>query len=221
MTRRSLLAMTLVLVAVPALVSAAGGWAIITVDDLPEYLVAGEPTEIAFTIRQHGLVALDRLSPSVEAKSGWKKATVQAVRGNVPGRYTARVMVPETGDWTLTIQSGFGPSHSKLLPITAVGSRAAPLPPVPAADRGARLFVAKGCVGCHMHGMIDRPQIAAVGPELTARRYPPDYLGKLLGDPATVQAVRPGFRMPNLGLRPAEIGALVAFINADPPPARK
>jgi cytochrome c1 len=86
-------------------------------------------------------------------------------------------------------------------------------------DRGAHLFVAKGCVGCHVNGNVDRRTLVTIGPELTDRRYPPVYLTKLLADPASVQGVRQGPRMPNLALREPEIRALVAFINAEPAPA--
>jgi mono/diheme cytochrome c family protein len=213
-----LLLMLLVLLA-PAFTYAAGGWAIITVDDLPEYLVAGQPTEISFTVRQHGLGLLSGLAPSVEAKSGGKKAAVNAVAGTGSGRYTVQLTVPQPGEWTITIRSGFGPIHSTLLPLQAIARGAAPPAPAIAADRGARLFVAKGCVGCHLHGMIDRPQIAAIGPELTGRKYPAEFLAKRLADPASVQG--PGSQMPNLGLRQDEIQALVAFINSDPAPSRK
>lgn len=221
MTRRSLLSMLLVLFVVPAFAFAAGGWAIITVDDLPEYLVAGQPTEISFTVRQHGMGLLDGLNPSVEAKGGGKKTTVNTMPGKGSGRYTAQLSVPQPGEWKITIQSGFGPSHSSLLPIQAIARGAAAPAPMSAADRGARLFVAKGCVGCHLHGMIDRPTVSPVGPELTGRTYPADYLAKRLADPASVQGARPGFQMPNLGLRQGEIQALVAFINSDPSPSRK
>ena len=219
MTRRSLLSTLLVLLALPAFAFAAGGWAIITVDDLPEYLVADQPTEISFTVRQHGMGLLSGLAPSVEAKSGGKKATVNAVPGKRSGRYTAQLSVPEPGEWTITVRSGFGPIHSTLLPIQAIARGAATPAPALAADRGVRLFVAKGCVGCHLHGMIDRPQIVAVGPELTARKYPAEFLAKRLADPASVQGA--GSQMPNLGLRQDEIQALIAFINSDPAPSRK
>ena len=68
--------------------------------------------------------------------------------------------------------------------------------------------------------MIDRPQVVAVGPELTARKYPAEYLAKRLADPASVQGAGQT-QMPNLGLRQDEIRALVAFINSDPAPSRK
>jgi len=215
MTKRSMLSMLLVL-AVPAFAFGAGGWAIITVDDLPEYLVAGQPTELSFVVRQHGMTPLDRLSPSIEAKGGGKMISVKAEPGKGSGRYSAVVNVPQPGEWTLTIASGFGPSKVTLLPVRAIAAGAVKPAATPDATRGARLFVAKGCVGCHVHGLVDRPTLVKIGPELTERRYPAAYLTKILGDPASMPVTRPGFRMPNLGLRDDEIRALVAFINSDP-----
>lgn len=213
MTRRTLWSMLGIMIVLPTVGYGAGGWAIITVDDVPEYLVAGKPTQVAFTVRQHGATPLDRLSPRVEAKRWFTKATAPIVATG-GGRYAAWVVVPEPGDWTISIDGGFMNSKSVLLPIPAVASgAAAPAKALPA-DRGARLFVAKGCVGCHVHGMVDRPTLVKVGPELTERRYPAPFLSKLLADPASVQGTKPGgFRMPNLGLRPDEIESLVAFIN--------
>src|SRR5947199_50889 len=76
------------------------------------------------------------------------------------------------------------------------------------------LFVAKGCVTCHVHGDIEGSGTVAVGPELTGRRWPAEYLKLFLANPAI--APRSGtFRMPDLGLKPQEIAALAAFLNAE------
>jgi mono/diheme cytochrome c family protein len=146
---------------------------------------------------------------------------VKALPGKGAGRYTARVILPEPGQWTLTINTSFGRITSTLLPIRVIGPNDARPAATPAIDRGAQLFVAKGCIGCHVNGNVDRRTVNKIGPELTERRYPPAYLTKLLADPASVQGVRQGPRMPNLGLREPEIRALVAFINAEPPPAQR
>ena len=226
MTRRSALSLLLVGIALPAFTLAAGGWAITTVEDLPEYLVAGAPTEIAFTIRGHGVSPAAGLKPVVEARSGETVLRVDASPGKKPGQYAAQLVVPRPGDWTVTIY-GMAPraaglwvdtplvfGRSELLPIPAIPAGSRPPAPVPAYDRGAQLFVAKGCVGCHVQGMIDRQTVAAVGPALTGRTFPPDYLTKQLTDPVSVRGTQA--RMPNLGLRPAEIRALIAFINTGP-----
>src|SRR5262249_25794057 len=54
----------------PTLMGHAGGWAVITVDDLPESAEVGKPLTLSFVVRQHGVTLLDDLRPSVEAKSG-------------------------------------------------------------------------------------------------------------------------------------------------------
>lgn len=68
---------------------------------------------------------------------------------------------------------------------------------------------------CHVHGSVEGSGEVPAGPELTPKRYVPDYLAKLLADPSSVASVMKPATMPNLGLKPAEITALVAFINSD------
>ena len=226
MTRRSLLSMLLFAAVLPAFAFAAGGWAITTVEHLPEYLVAGVPTEIAFTVRQHGATPAGGLAPVVEAKNGRTAIMAKAMPAERTGEYVAEVAVPRAGDWTITIMSGLSKqplpflppapllSRSELLPIRAIAAGAPPPSPAAAPDRGRALFVAKGCVGCHVHAGVDRPSYK-IGPELTRLTYPADHLASLLRNPPSP---RPGsfVQMPNLGLQPEEISALVAFINGKP-----
>ena len=87
------------------------------------------------------------------------------------------------------------------------------------AERGRRLFVAKGCITCHVHSAVDPEgtlQLKQVGPDLTTKRYAAEYLKLFLADPSIRPPSTPnGMRMPNLGLKPAEIAALAAFVNKD------
>jgi mono/diheme cytochrome c family protein len=81
---------------------------------------------------------------------------------------------------------------------------------------GHDLFLAKGCVVCHVHrGMPVNPNFAIQtdAPDLTYYHNDPDYLTKWLYAP---EEVKPGTFMPNLKLRDEEINALVAFINSSP-----
>ena len=48
----------------------AGGWAVITLDNVPDYAVAGKPIELTYTVRQHGHTLLDDLHGTIEARSG-------------------------------------------------------------------------------------------------------------------------------------------------------
>ena len=194
-------------------VAAFGGWAAITVEDLPDYVVARQAIDLSFMVRQHGVRPLEDLHPRVEAKSANREVSVAATPGAKAGLYTALLTLPEPGRWTITIRSGFGNSNVTLLPLHAL-SPGAPAPaPLPDAERGRRLFVAKGCVSCHLHRAVNETSIA-VGPELTERRFAPEYLARFLADPAAVIPPRAGApSMPNLGLKPAEIAALTAFLN--------
>ena len=81
---------------------------------------------------------------------------------------------------------------------------------------GHDLFLAKGCVVCHVHrGMPVDPDFAIMtdAPNLTYYHNDPDYLNKWLSAP---EEVKPGTYMPNLKLSDEEISALVAFINSSP-----
>jgi cytochrome c2 len=72
--------------------------------------------------------------------------------------------------------------------------------------------VAKGCGTCHVHRDVSGSGTVAVGPELTNLRLAPDFLQRFLADPATLGSTN---RMPNLSLKPPEIAALIAFLNAE------
>lgn len=198
MTTRSLKRLLPGVLLLSAMAAHAGAWATITVEDLPEYVVAREPVNLTFTVRQHGVTLLNGLKARVNATA--------AAAGREAGQYTATLTAPEAGDWTITIHSGFHSSSTTLMPLKVIApSSRAPLA-LPAAERGRRLFVAKGCVTCHD---------GRVGPDLTGRRYPAEYLGQFLANPAIAPRRSRTAEMPNLNLKQPEIAALVAFINTE------
>ena len=195
------------------LIGAYGGWAAITVEHLPDYGVARQAMNLTFTVRQHGVEKLKNLGPRVEARaSGAATAAVVAQPGKEAGQYTARLVMPQAGEWTITVHSGFGNSRVTLVPMQVIE----PTAPAPAAllagERGRRLFVAKGCLTCHLHREVRGSGTAAVGPELTTRRLAPEYLQRFLADPSSTGSSN---RMPNLDLKQTEIAALIAFLNPE------
>ena len=198
-----------VLLAVP-LIAAYGGWAAITVEDLPDYGVVRQPLNLTFTVRQHGVTKLSNLEPRVEARGAGTNAAAVAVPGKEAGQYTARLVLPQAGEWTITIHSGFGNSKVTLVAMQVIEPTAQAPAALAAADRGRRLFVAKGCVTCHVHGDVKGSGVLAVGPDLTGRRLAPEYLQRFLADPAMIGSAN---QMPNLNLKPAEIAALIAFLD--------
>lgn len=198
-----------------------GGWATITLDDLPETVVASQPVTLSFVVKQHGLTPLGRLTPSVTATDG--KTTVDAtVSAGATGRYSSRLVLPRAGEWSITVQSGFMNAQVKLPPVRAL-SPSSPAPaPRTLAERGERLFVAKACVTCHVHRAVAGLGNTSieVGPELTPKRYDAEYLERFLIDPSIARSPgRPD--MPRPVLSPAELTALVAFINHDRSPAAR
>lgn len=77
-----------------------------------------------------------------------------------------------------------------------------------AREKGAALFLAKGCAGCHRGaGGLG----GVVGPDLrNARaRLEPRWIVRWLQNP---QAIDPGSKMPNIGLKRGEAVALTAYI---------
>jgi cytochrome c2 len=200
----------------PISASSMGGWAVISVQDLPDFAVPGRSFQLLFSVNQHGVEPLGGLSPTVEFTSGDERRIVAAAATEKRGMYRATVEFPTPGDWTVTINSGFGPSRVTLVPITAIQVAGA-LPTLPEEERGRRLFVAKGCVTCHNHAEVPPEKSWSMGPDLTGRRYPEEFLKRRLTDP---KSVMPDAKMPNLHLKAAEVVAITAFINMERQAAR-
>lgn len=207
--------LTPLLLLIPAVAASAGGWAAITVEDLPDHITVGRPVSLEFTVRQHGVSPLKGLEPRVEGRGRGRPVRAVATPAGGAGRYRATLTVPEAGDWTFTIHSGFGNSRVALLPITAVAAGATRAA-LAEGDRGRRLFVAKGCVTCHLHRGVEGSGMYAVGPELTERPLAPDYLARFLADPSISPSNRSrGAPMPDLDLDEAEIAALATFLGGE------
>jgi cytochrome c2 len=187
-----------------------GGWAAITVEDLPDYGVVRQPLNLTFTVRQHGVTKLSNLEPRVEARGAGTTAAAVPVPTKEAGQYSARLVLPQAGEWTITIHSGFGSSRVTLVALTVIDAGAQAPAALSASDRGRRLFVAKGCLTCHLHGEVSGSGVVAVGPELTNRRLAPEYLQRFLADPLMIGSAN---QMPNLNLKQAEIAALIAFLD--------
>jgi cytochrome c1 len=98
----SLLIMGILLIAVPAL---AGGWAVITLDELPGEVIAGQPLEIGFTVRQHGVTPMEGLTPSVHARQSNIEVNEQAKPQGETGHYVATMTFPQAGDWDWSVEA--------------------------------------------------------------------------------------------------------------------
>lgn len=95
-------------------------------------------------------------------------------------------------------------------PVSSTVEAAAPS----ALDQGAALFVAKGCIVCHVNTDTAQSESTShsIGPDLTHYSNDPAFLSRWLDKPA---AVRPATTMPDLGLSADEIDALITFLNGE------
>jgi hypothetical protein len=134
-TRTLLLVLTAGAVLAVWLASAAlaGGWAVSTLDPLPPPR-SGEPIDVGFSIRQHGvhLVAPEGLVAIAVTTSEGVTTVFPARAQELPGRFVATVTFPVAGTYRWEVRQGWFPSQD-LGPIT-VAAPAAPAMDGPASD---------------------------------------------------------------------------------------
>ena len=213
---RKLFPLTFAIVLAVTLRLGAGGWAVVTLDTLPESVVASAPLRLSFTVRQHGQTLMDGLQPKVVAVADKNQIASTAQPAGQTGRYVATLTFPRSADWVITVDSGFGVnSRLTLLPLPVVAEASHAANAQTAVGRGRRLFVAKGCVTCHQNSLESGNTSLGFAPALVARKYDDGHLASILLRPEAVLArsQQPAGVMPNLGLKADEVTALVAFIN--------
>jgi YtkA-like len=114
MTRRLvLLVATAAALAAPAS-AAAGGFATVGLDSLPEGLAPGEPWTVELTILQHGRTPLDGVKPSVivEKAGAGERRSFPAQATGEPGMYRATVVFASAGTWSYVVDDGFSQRHT-------------------------------------------------------------------------------------------------------------
>lgn len=210
------------LVSVLAAGVAMGGWAVVTVQELPEHVVAGRPYTVEFKIRQHGRDLLSDLEPELLVSTSGPRlagmlggANEQRIpaKARAAGTYAATFTAPSTGPLYLTIKSSFGASNLRLYPVPVIAAGATP-PTMSPVDRGRALFVAKGCNACHTNAdLVDRPDNQQIksGPELGGHRLTREFVIQKMKNPSA--------NMPDLGLTDAEVAAIATFLAGERSPA--
>lgn len=253
----------------------AGGWAVVSLDELPSQIYVDQPVIVRFMVRQHGVKPVSGIDTMIVATHS-KSGEIMSFAGKSlreDGLYTAELVFPISGEWQWKIEA-FGRIHSMpALTVSAPsdnpsvdnsvwirlagfgitfalglfvwrqnGARAgiltavilaggmaglafaffAPGGPPPSgetkipinADYGIALFQAKGCITCHTHAAVEASltQSLNIGPNLSQFSAAEVYLQDWLADPASI---KPGTNMPDLGLTPMEIDALIAFLNQE------
>jgi len=212
---RNALSVLAVVVLAAAVRLGAGGWAVVTLDTLPESAVVATPLRLSFTVRQHGQTLMDGLQPRVQAVAGTDRVEGAALPTGQKGQYAATLTFPRPADWVITVDSGFMTSRLTLLPLPVVSEAAHAASPLTPVGRGLRLFVAKGCGTCHQNSLGSGNTSLGFAPALVAGKHQNGLLASLLLKPEAVlqPSQHPVGAMPNLNLQPEEVTALVAFIN--------
>jgi hypothetical protein len=112
MFKRSLVALATLCALLTLVVPArAGGWAVITLDALPQGVRAGQAFQVGFVIRQHGETPVNQdwegrtLSPTLRAKRrGSTQAMSFAARQAGPvGHFVVDITLPDEGVWEWSI----------------------------------------------------------------------------------------------------------------------
>ncbi|MBC7879340.1 MAG: cytochrome c [Anaerolineales bacterium] len=139
--KRTILAIGLTLllamaITVPAL---AGGWAVITLDEVPGDVEANQPIEIGFMVRQHGVTPLGGESPVIRAHlaDSTESVIVEASEEGEVGHYVGTLILPKSGEWEWSIQAFTGTQPMPALTVieaTVAVAESEPVAPTPASN---------------------------------------------------------------------------------------
>jgi hypothetical protein len=129
-----------------ALPAFAGGWAVITLDELPTNVVAGEPINIGFTVLQHGRTPMLDLSPTITAKSSNADSmVVNAEAEGDPGHYAATLTFSKAGNWSWSINAFTMDQPMPALTVSAPVAAAVSQPEVATKNASpSPLFIVRG-----------------------------------------------------------------------------
>ena len=106
----------------------AGGWAITTLDPLPNELRAGQTYAIGYVIRQHGQTPFTSAQTAIEIRSPDSQAPqrFRAVPDGAPGHYVAQVTFPTAGEWQWDVdQAPFAPQALGTVTVLAPSAASA------------------------------------------------------------------------------------------------
>jgi cytochrome c len=173
MIRRWTMALAVAL-ALAAGTASAGGWATVTLDEVPAEARAGETLELGFVVRQHGRTPVDThtwegrmpVLTATHAASG-ETVIAEARKSGAEGHYTVSVTFPRPGEWAWQIApEPFAPTLFEPLSVASAAPAASrcswPRPRWPS-RRGAhpvRLFGRRSSSG---GGMLRLSALLAAG----------------------------------------------------------
>jgi hypothetical protein len=154
--RRILISVPLAAMAALWLTSSAlaGGFAVTTLDPLPQWMHAGQSYRIGYMIRQHGVTPVRDATPKIVISRGTERVTFVGIAEGGPGHYVSDVTFPSDGDWLWVVDQSPFPIPQTLGTISVVAALApaaaeAPVPekPRPPAELALLGLVALAAAG--------------------------------------------------------------------------
>lgn len=117
------LILSITILAIPSQVYA-GGWVVITLDQMPTNIIAGQPYKLGMMARQHGQTPWNVPELRIDAKQPdtGQTATFLAKPDQQAGHYTVELLFPEPGRWEWGIQSGLYPTLQPMPAVEVAGS---------------------------------------------------------------------------------------------------
>jgi hypothetical protein len=123
-----ILAVSMLLLTSPAF---AGGWAVVTLDTLPQEVRAGQALHLGFMVRQHGQTPISSVEPFLLAtnKDTDEMLRIDGRQAGAVGHFEVDVTFPSAGTWEWQITpKPFGPTEFaplSVLPAATASQQAA------------------------------------------------------------------------------------------------
>jgi hypothetical protein len=92
----------------------AGGWAVTTLDPLPQTLHAGQTYRIGYVIRQHGVTPVTQGHPRIVITRAGEQLSFAGLAQGAPGHYVSEVTFPSSAAWTWSVDQDPFPEPQKL-----------------------------------------------------------------------------------------------------------
>jgi hypothetical protein len=118
----SLVALALILGGTLAATSIAGGKVGIAATSVPTKIVAGQPSDLVFSIRYPNGQPVTNAAPIVYARQGKTRVEIAALATKQAGEYVAHMTLPAKGEWAFEIDSKICGNVCKLSPVTAMAA---------------------------------------------------------------------------------------------------
>ncbi|MGH8911549.1 MAG: hypothetical protein ACRDVD_03480 [Acidimicrobiia bacterium] len=88
-----------------------GGWAVASFDEAPAGFEAGTTYTLGYTIRAHGVSAVDAGTTEIRFVGPTETLVFEGVPDQTVGHYTAQITVPAAGEWHWEVTMGAYPTQ--------------------------------------------------------------------------------------------------------------